>query len=189
MDTCPVDALVGFGDLSSIFGMLWRFIPMTDPTVSVMASRDLDSLLTSREAAAVTQWLEETEEPFHVMRDNPHHGTEILGGMWGARMDTGHREEFRGVMGELLEAARGQSWIKGRDQSLLSKHVWPKVRDLSCVHDSYLCDKIKGGHWRPFPTQREEGAYNFVGAAGPMNIHNKCPEQCRPQDHQDWTMC
>ena len=74
MDTCPVDSLDRFGDLSSIFGMLWRFIPMTDPTVTVMASRDLDSLLTSREAAAVSQWLVETEEPFHVMRDNPHQG-------------------------------------------------------------------------------------------------------------------
>ena len=42
--------------------MLWRFIPMTDPTVSVMASRDLDSLLTQREAVAVAQWLEESED-------------------------------------------------------------------------------------------------------------------------------
>ena len=123
MDTCPVDSLVGYGDLSSIFGMLWRFIPMTDPTVSVMASRDLDSLLTHGEAAAVAQWLGESEEPFHVMRDNPHHGTEILGGMWGARMDTGHRDQFRAVMGELLEAARGLSWRKGLDQSLLTKYV------------------------------------------------------------------
>ena len=109
MDTCPVDALVGFGNLSSIFGMLWRFIPMTDPTVSVMASRDLDSLLTSREAAAVTQWLEETEEPFHVMRDNPHHGTEILGGMWGARLDTGHRDQLRGAMERLLASVRSHT--------------------------------------------------------------------------------
>jgi len=26
------------------------------------------------------------ELPFHAMRDNPHHGTSILGGMWGARL-------------------------------------------------------------------------------------------------------
>ena len=41
---------------------------MFDPGVSVMVSRDMDSLLTSREAQAVTQWLEETSLPFHVMR-------------------------------------------------------------------------------------------------------------------------
>ena len=189
MDTCPVDSLVGFGDLSSIFGMLWRFIPMTDPTVAVMASRDLDSLLTFREAAAVAQWLGETEDPFHVMRDNPQHFTEILGGMWGARMDTGHRVVFRRVMGELLEGSRELSWRKGLDQELLTKYVWPIVMKFTCVHDSYLCHKIKGGHWRPFPTQREEGAYNFVGAAGPTNIQQKCPKQCRPEEHQDWLAC
>ncbi len=34
--------------------------------------------------------LEECGEPgmvFHVMRDHPDHGAEILGGMWGARYD------------------------------------------------------------------------------------------------------
>ena len=62
---------------------------MIDPSVNVMVSRDLDSRLTDREVAAVTQWLDDPLQlPFHVMRDNPHHGTEILGGMWGARIDT-----------------------------------------------------------------------------------------------------
>ena len=172
------------------YGDVWRFLPVLDPGVEAVLSRDLDSRLTDREVAAVTQWLDDPLQlPFHVMRDHPQHGTEILGGMWGARMDTGHREQFREVMGELLEGARGLSWRKGLDQSLLTKYVWPRVRELSCVHDSYLCDKMRGGHWRPFPTQREEGEYNFVGAAGPMKINRKCPEQCRPEDHQDWTMC
>ena len=60
------------------------------------------SRLTGREAAAVTDWLEQTDLPWHVMRDNPNHGTEILGGMWGARMDTGHEDEFRQSMTKLL---------------------------------------------------------------------------------------
>ena len=77
---------------------------MVDPSVSVMVSRDLDSRLTGREAAAVTQWLTDPQQlPFHVMRDNPQHGTEILGGMWGARMDTGYRNKFREIMEALLE--------------------------------------------------------------------------------------
>ena len=77
---------------------------MVDPSVSLMVSRDLDSRLTGREAAAVTQWLTDPQQlPFHVMRDNPQHGTEILGGMWGARMDTGYRNKFREIMEALLE--------------------------------------------------------------------------------------
>ena len=42
-DICPVDMVSGYGDLSAMFGMLWRFLPMMDPSVDVMLSRDLDS--------------------------------------------------------------------------------------------------------------------------------------------------
>ena len=85
-----------------MFGMLWRFIPLMDPSVKMMAVRDLDSRLTGREAAAVADWLDNTDLPFHIMRDNPHHTTEILGGMWGARMDIGHRAVFHDSMKQLL---------------------------------------------------------------------------------------
>ena len=42
-DLCPVNSLPQFGDLSSVFGMTWRFLPISDPTVDIMVSRDLDS--------------------------------------------------------------------------------------------------------------------------------------------------
>ena len=78
-----------------------RYLPLLDPQVDVMVSRDLDSRLTTREQAAVQEWLD-TGLAFHVMRDNPHHGTEILGGMWGARLDSGLRTELTTAMTELL---------------------------------------------------------------------------------------
>ena len=67
-------------------GMFWRFLPASDPSVDIMISRDTDSRLNSRESVAVTQWLEMGNR-FHIMRDHPHHGTQILGGMWGVRGD------------------------------------------------------------------------------------------------------
>jgi hypothetical protein len=45
------------GDVSKVFAMNWRFLPMLDPQVSHMVSRDLDSLINEREAAAVQEWL------------------------------------------------------------------------------------------------------------------------------------
>ena len=75
------------------------------------------------------------------------------------------------------------------------------------VHDSYLCKRsfFGGAEPKPFPTRRETGkvqlvslvdhlssspgAYNFVGAAGPMELKATCPEECRPPDHKDWTLC
>ena len=130
LDTCPVDSLPRYGDLSKIFGMVWRFLPLLDPRVDVMVSRDLDSRLGSREVAAVTQWLEQdTSLPFHVMRDHPQvhyvsrvtchvsslhlqHYTEILGGMWGARLDTGHRELLREAMDKLITSVRKQEYFR-----------------------------------------------------------------------------
>jgi len=187
-DLCPVNSLPQFGDLSSVFGMTWRFLPISDPTVDIMVSRDLDSRFTAREQAAVSEWLQ-SELPFHSMRDNLHHGVEILGGMWGARLDTGARERYDGAVKKLLTDAAKSGWHKGLDQSLLTKWIWPQVQNEAMVHDSYLCKRFKSSHWRPWPTQRVAGPYNFVGAAGPMEIKMTCPAECRPPDHQDWTMC
>jgi len=167
-DLCPVNSVVTFGDLSKVFGMTWRFLPVTDPLVSVMVSRDLDSRITHREARAVEDWLT-SGLAFHVMRDNPYHTTAILGGMWGARMDTGLRDVLDTAMRKLIN----------------------NVRSRTLAHDSYLCKQASYGckELRPFPSRRETGPYNFVGAAGPMEVKSVCPEQCRPPEHQDWTLC
>ena len=67
-----MEGVSGEGELGAVFGMVWRFLPLLDPRVDVMVSRDLDSRLGPREVAAVTQWLEQdTSLPFHVMRDHP----------------------------------------------------------------------------------------------------------------------
>jgi len=187
-DLCPVNHLPQFGDLSQVFGMTWRFLPLCDPTVDVMVARDLDSRLTQREQAAVIEWLE-SGLAFHSMRDNLHHGVEILGGMWGARLDSGHREKLGGALQKLLKDAATHGWNKGLDQSLLTKWIWPQVKKDVMEHDSYLCKRFKSEHWRPWPTKRVSGPYNFVGAAGPMEIKTACPEECRPLEHKDWTMC
>ncbi|MHC4391072.1 MAG: hypothetical protein ACYS22_07105, partial [Planctomycetota bacterium] len=65
-------------------GMLWRFLPASEPEVEVFLSRDADSRLGGRERAAVEEWLQ-SGKGVHVMRDHPEHGAPILGGMWGAR--------------------------------------------------------------------------------------------------------
>ena len=107
---CPVHNIPHIGDVSRVMGMTWRFLPLADPSVDIMVSRDLDSRcflpdklpannklfisrFTSREEAAVAEWLS-SSLPFHTMRDHPDHQVEIMGGMWGARMDLGHRELF-----------------------------------------------------------------------------------------------
>ena len=81
LDLCYVQAMPGtpVTNASHIFPMNWRFFPSLDPQVDVMVSRDLDSLISAREAAAVQEWLA-SDKQIHVMRDHPHHGTVMLGG-------------------------------------------------------------------------------------------------------------
>ena len=82
IDLCYVKELPG---LSKVFAMNWRFMPMLDPQVSHMVSRDLDSLITQREKDAVEEWLD-SDKAFHFMRDHPAHSIEVLGSGWGIRM-------------------------------------------------------------------------------------------------------
>ena len=58
--------------------------------------------LTSREQAAVAEWIS-SNLSFHTMRDHPDHQVEIMGGMWGARMDLGQRELFTNLTQLLID--------------------------------------------------------------------------------------
>ena len=129
-------------------GMFWRFEAASDPEVDVMISRDCDSRITDREVAAVKEWIG-SSSMFHIMRDHPHHATEILGGMWGVRAP------LLSNMSDLIrEYVKGDFWQV--DQNFLREIVYPKVAPLSMVHDEFF-QKI------PFPTLRN--GREFVGLA------------------------
>ena len=129
-------------------GMFWRFEAVSDPDVDVMISRDCDSRITAREVAAVKQWIE-SGSMFHIMRDHPHHATEILGGMWGVRAP------LLSNMSDLIqEYVKGDFWQV--DQNFLREVIYPKVVQFSIVHDEFF-QKIA------FPTKRIND--EFVGLA------------------------
>ena len=110
-------------------GMFWRFYPASDPNVEVMISRDCDSRISQREVDAVNDWLD-SGLPFHIMRDHPWHGTEILGGMWGARYP------FLSRMTELIDQFdKGDFWQV--DQNFL-KLLYPHIAPHSKVHDEFF---------------------------------------------------
>ena len=49
------------------------------PMVSEFHSRDLDSIVSQREVAAVNDWLAAENKTFHIMRDHKQHGSAIPG--------------------------------------------------------------------------------------------------------------
>jgi protein O-GlcNAc transferase len=129
-------------------GMFWRFYPASDPNVEVMISRDADSRLSTREFLAVKEW-EQSNKSFHIMRDHPHHQTEILGGMWGCKFPI-----LKNMKKLINEYAKGEFWQV--DQNFLREKIYPLIKNDAIVHDDFFAKK-------PFPKRREPN--RFVGQA------------------------
>lgn len=141
-------------------GMFWRFEAASDPEVGVMISRDCDSRLNPREAAAVAEWLK-SQSQFHIMRDHPAHCAPILGGLWGAKAPLLHN------LSALIGAyAKGDFWQV--DQNFLRQVIFPRVRKTAMVHDEFFCGTR-------FPTPRL--GHEFVGQVFDENEETSVEDQ------------
>jgi len=133
-----------FGDWR---GMFWRFLPASEENVEIMISRDTDSRLNYREKAAVDEWTT-SDKKFHIMRDHPHHGYPILGGMWGAKK--GAIENI----GQLIDGF-AQEDAYGTDYKFFAELVFPILKSADVlVHDEFF-------DGQSFPTSRS--GLQFVG--------------------------
>lgn len=77
--------------------------------------------------------------------------------------------------------------VKQADQTFLREYIYPKIKKISIIHDSYLC-KSYGGD--PFPTKRVGNC--FIGSTAECYSNltfYKCPDECRPTDHPNWISC
>jgi hypothetical protein len=134
--------------------MMNRFLPIADPEVEVMISRDCDSRLTSREASAVNAWID-SKYGFHTMHDHYHHSVPILGGMFGIK---------RGVMDDI--GTLGVEWGNCNesrwqvDQDFLTQRVWPIVK-----HDCLNHAEFHTNVWPGVPIPLSRQGREFIGAS------------------------
>ncbi|XP_043215370.1 uncharacterized protein LOC122378413 [Amphibalanus amphitrite] len=187
VDFCDVRRLPGLGDISSQTATVWRFAVIADESVERFVMRDLDSILTKRERDAVNEWLE-SNKTFHVMRDHPWHGAEILAGMWGGW--NRYNGKYRILRQQMLKAVNpsGKLWW---DQRLLRTVLWPELVRTGDVmsHDSYQCQNFP--LTQPYPTKRAN-LTEFVGSQYTrvtLTVQKECPMACRPRRHMDWKYC
>ena len=147
IDNCQVIRMDEDGNWD---GMFWRFYPASEDDVDVMVSRDTDSRLNEREKSAVDEWLK-SDKSFHIMRDHPWHGTQILGGMWGVRGNI-----LKDMKRMIDGYKKGNFWQV--DQNFLKNNIYHMVRNDSFVHDEFFNYES----WRrPFPQKRK--GRQFVG--------------------------
>lgn len=138
--------------------MFWRFSASYDPSVNIVIFRDTDSRLSDREKYAVDEWLS-SDKTFHIMRDHPHHGFPILGGMWG------YKNNKKYDMKTMLENFKSSDRY-GTDYEFFGKVLYPIISEDKMVHDPFF-DKID------FPSPRHNT--EFVGDVFDEN-ENRHPE-------------
>ncbi|ODM92943.1 hypothetical protein Ocin01_13742 [Orchesella cincta] len=189
---CDIRNIPENGNLSEMDYRTWRFLPLGDPTVDVFLSRDLDSVLSARDAAAVKDWLENTTKAFHVFRDRSVHNAPVMGGLWGGRNDMLSSQ----VAGQLHESLLNQSSLtsknrKGFDQGFLYEWIYSPHLQWFVGYDAYNCQIFSGETLiRPFPTQRNGS--EFLGSPTLWNESFQaevCPESCRPNHGKSWIYC
>ena len=149
--------VVSMADDGNWEGMFWRFLAADGD--DVVLSRDTDCRFSERESAAVQSWLD-SDKDFHIMRDHPYHGTEILGGMWGSRNGI-----LRGISGWMTDYKKGDYWQV--DQNFLRDKIWPLVQSKSHIHDEFF-------QKHSFPVKRNPR--EFVGKA-----FNHDDSECEPK--------
>ena len=198
IDICDMEKIPMFGSSVPSFlpGRMWRFLPIFDPYVDYLLSRDLDSPITPREVDTINMWLSNDQEKnfFYIARDHKEHAVPILAGLWGAATRRARKRLFDIFQPMLLPATR--CLYKDRDDQLfLSDFVWKYVKKNSLTFDSYSCRQFGG---QPFPSQRPKGIC-YLGCIRPCCENTTeadvqatikpCPIGCRPKEHLDWIYC
>lgn len=114
-------------------GTFWRFLVNDDLEVDRYIIRDTDSLINSREAAAVEDWIRSTKK-FHIMRDHPGgHSGNILTGMWGGTANIFNiKEKISSYMRHTNNLAYGTDMDFARD------YIYPLIIDDVIQHDEYF---------------------------------------------------
>jgi tetratricopeptide (TPR) repeat protein len=130
--------------------LCWRFLVANDSGVGRFLVRDVDSVFSEREAAAVAEWLA-SDRWFHVMRDWWTHTDPVLAGMWGG---------VAGVLPELApllaEYAPKTVETSNVDQWFLRDRIWSYLRQSCLVHDR--CFRVPGS--RSFPGPQPQGTFH-----------------------------
>jgi hypothetical protein len=139
-------------------GTLWRFLALDDASVDRVQFRDADSLLSTRDQAAVRAWCA-SDRAFHVMRDYHSHTELILAGMWGAC-----RCVFTDMAGDIRAYLKSRPFSsRYADQHFLRHRVWKVAARNMLAHDEWF--DLPGN--QPFPPHvpmTVDARYAHVGA-------------------------
>jgi len=146
-----VKIIFKYGDINVLKPRTWRFEAIDEPDVEINMSRDTDTRILEREKFAVDEWLN-SDKIFHIMRDHPHHGCNILGGMFGTK-------KIPGINWNSMLSNVQQYGDRDYDQEFLRYSIYPLILNNSIIHASF--HKWED-HCKDFPIYFDD-EYRFVG--------------------------
>tara|TARA_B110000037_G_scaffold212155_1_gene264565 strand:+ start:754 stop:1413 length:660 start_codon:yes stop_codon:yes gene_type:complete len=120
-------------------GMFWRFYPIESKDIDIFLSRDVDSRITEREMKFVNEWIN-SKKSFHIIRDNPAHGIEILAGTFGVKV-----KEFSKINNlknidyykEIFYKRFNKNQDRQPDQVFLVEYIWTFIKDNHMAHIAF----------------------------------------------------
>ena len=141
-------------------GMFWRFYPIEDENIDIFLSRDADSRITKREMKFVNEWIN-SKKTFHIIRDNPMHKIEILGGTFGVKV-----KEFKKISNlekidnYILKFYKkfNKNIDRQPDQKFLKGYIWPLIKNNNMAHIA-----LKGLAYHKDDIITEFCENNFIG--------------------------
>jgi hypothetical protein len=141
------------------FNSTWRFKAITEDNVSVMVCRDSDSRISTRDVAAIDEWLE-SDYDYNIIRDHPiGHHWKMNAGMWGAKKT----EFILDINNKLQRYHQNNTTLTGHknfDQFFLRDVIYPNIVDNSLIHDEYYKYESNA---KPINHDRKSNDFKFIG--------------------------
>jgi len=187
------------------WGMIWRILPLFDPTVDRFISRDVDARATLRGWGAVYEWIRSgypslrvTDHVYHSSWPSYDKWWGIMGGMYGMRSDALTGDQKLALLEELRTTPHVHA--HGGDQDWLRDHLWPLIGHGIMSFTSHFCEeerqrKTDFGEWsmkslqrirRTFPWPIPHTQCDFVIGTAYPDILPIVPPGCRHPNHPDW---
>lgn len=162
-------------------GMLWRLLAVWESENEYVFCRDLDSILTPRQAKFVQAFIN-SDKAIHGINDNNSHTIPLMGGMIGIRTSS-----FLKLVGFSSFSEMINSWKKtrefwdnhGRDQDFLMSNIWSKVSNYALIHRVFgpndrcaMKDCVPGLQLQGINQKILDEGDNFTNYIGATNCKN-----------------
>ncbi len=127
IDLCNSGKIGQYGDSSKFFAPLWKYAPMSDPSVLEVHFRDADQVLSSRETNAIQDWKENSEANFIIMRDHPIlHRFYVPKSMMGLRKSSEDLvNPLKAAYEKMMVYSRTVGQVDQLENLVLEGFIWP----------------------------------------------------------------